>query len=199
MLMFAIPIVLGQGFPGQSKEAKAESARYAFNRATWGYLTTLDGSKMPKAEVASFSDGTAANSTGRLWFYMMDEAVEADDSYAAAITVSEASYNATCGFAGTVLDPEDPRCAKITIAGTMTKSSGDDVTTGKAALFSKHPQMKTWPAGHGFTVFELVPSDIWMSALLAQCPPCPQFSISPYTVGTQHKIHLGFGSPPCVS
>ena len=102
------------GFPSQSAEAKASSARYAFNRATWGYLTTLNqGSGLPVAEVASFSDGLANTSTGRLWFYMMAAPVDSNDGYPAAITVSEASYNATCGFAGTLLDPEDPRCAKV--------------------------------------------------------------------------------------
>ena len=102
------------GFPSQSPEAKASSARYAFNRATWGYLTTIQAS-LPVAEVASFSDGLANASTGRLWFYMMDAPVESSQGYPAAITVSEASYNATCGFDGTLLDPEDPRCAKVRV------------------------------------------------------------------------------------
>ena len=103
------------GFPSQSAEAKASSARYAFNRATWGYLTTIQASSLPVAEVASFSDGLANASTGRLWFYMMDAPVESSQGYPAAITVSEASYNATCGFDGTLLDPEDPRCAKVRV------------------------------------------------------------------------------------
>lgn len=150
------------GFPAQTPKEKAESARYAFHTATWGYLSTLGKQLLPTAEVASFSDGTPGNSTGRLWFYMMDRSVEEEDSYAAAITVSEASYNATCGFAGSKLDPEDPRCAKITIAGTMMKSTGDDIATGKSALFATHPQMKRWPAGHGFAVFELSITDVWM-------------------------------------
>ena len=153
-------------FPSQSAEAKASSARYAFNRAGWGYLTTLNKG-LPVAEVASFSDGVANASTGRLWFYMMDPPLEPNQGYAAAITVSEASYNATCGFAGTLVDPEDPRCAKITISGTMAKSEGDDIATGKAALFAKHPQMKSWPDGHGFVVHELKITDVSLSLTLA--------------------------------
>jgi hypothetical protein len=147
----------------QSPEAKAESARYAFHRARWGYLTTLDNKGLPVGEVASFSDGAQNASTGRLWFYLMEpSSVEAADGFAAAITVSEASYNATCGFAGSLIDPEDPRCAKITMAGTMKKSTGGDIATGQSALFAKHPQMKTWPAGHGFAVHELHLEDVWM-------------------------------------
>ena len=165
------------GFPFQTAEAKASSARYAFNRATWGYLTTIQAS-LPVAEVASFSDGLANASTGRLWFYMMDAPVESSQGYPAAITVSEASYNATCGFDGTLLDPEDPRCAKvrvrvrvrvavgvgfgvrireilnpnpnpnpnpnqITISGMMTKSEGDDVALGKAALLAERTLSRT--------------------------------------------------------
>jgi len=166
LLFYLLPAVQGfspglAAFPSQSAEAKASSARYAFNRAGWGYLTTLNKG-LPVAEVASFSDGVANASTGRLWFYMMDPPLEPNQGYAAAITVSEASYNATCGFAGTLVDPEDPRCAKITISGTMAKSEGDDIATGKAALFAKHPQMKSWPDGHGFVVHELKITDVWM-------------------------------------
>ena len=119
------------GFPSQSAEAKASSARYAFNRATWGYLTTIQASSLPVAEVASFSDGLANASTGRLWFYMMDAPVKSSQGYPAAITVSEASYNATCGFDGTLLDPEDPRCAKVRVRVRVR------VGVGSAAL--------TWP------------------------------------------------------
>ena len=161
MLALSGPLLLA-GFPFQTPEAKSESARFALHSAGWGYLTTLDKG-LPAAEVASFSDGSANNSTGRLWFYMMESPVESEDGFAAAVTVSEASYNATCGFAGTLLDPEDPRCAKITISGTMRKSTGGDLATGKSALFAKHPQMKSWPAGHGFAVHELHITEEWMS------------------------------------
>ena len=117
------------GFPSQSPEAKASSARYAFNRATWGYLTTIQAS-LPVAEVASFSDGLANASTGRLWFYMMDAPVESSQGYPAAITVSEASYNATCGFDGTLLDPEDPRCAKVRVRVRVGVGVGVRVRVG---------------------------------------------------------------------
>ena len=59
---------------------------------------------------------------------------------------------------------EDPRCAKLTLSGMAVPSKGTDIATGKAALFARHPQMKTWPADHGFGVFELRVTDVWMIA-----------------------------------
>eukprot|EP00966_Prymnesium_polylepis_P239384 5535950-Prymnesium_polylepis.1 len=85
-----------------------------------------------------------------------------EPSFDAALTVGEAAFAGTCGFAGSKIDPEDPRCAKITLSGKVTQATGADVATGKAALFARHPQMKNWPASHGFTVYALVLSDIWM-------------------------------------
>ena len=45
-------------------------------------------------------------------------------------------------------------CAKMTVQGTMTRASlapdfvgPDDVAIGKEALFARHPEMRTWPAG----------------------------------------------------
>jgi hypothetical protein len=142
--------------PHRTKEAVAENARWVVHAASWGYLTALDGSsKLPTASTLSFCDGEANYSSGRLFFYLMG------DGYAgrpASLTISEAALNTTCGNR----DPEDPRCAKITLTGTMRRSTGIDMSLGKAALFARHPQMQTWPKGHGFEVHELVLSSIWM-------------------------------------
>ena len=53
-------------------------------------------------------------------------------------------------------------CAKLTLSGTMQPATGADIAAGRAALFARHPQMKSWPASHGFTVYELVIADMWM-------------------------------------
>jgi hypothetical protein len=37
------------------------------------------------------------------------------------------------------------------------------LATGKSALFSRHPQMKNWPANHHFGVYGLVDlTDVWV-------------------------------------
>jgi hypothetical protein len=142
--------------PHRTKEEVAENARWVVHAATWGYLTALDGgSKLPMADTLSFCDGEANHSTGRLFFYLMGGG---SAGRPASLTISEAALNTTCGNR----DPEDPRCAKITLTGTMTRLAGKDMSLGKASLFARHPQMQTWPKGHGFEVHELVLSSIWM-------------------------------------
>ena len=156
MLQSLAVLCLAQFHP-QSKEAAAETARWTVHRAGWGFLTSLDEHGQPVAEVASFSDGAEAASSGRVFFYLMG-----NRPLPAALTISEASFDGTCGFAGSKVDPEDPRCAKITLSGQVKESSGDDIAIGKRALFARHPQMAHWPAGHGFAVCELRLEDIWM-------------------------------------
>ena len=142
----------------QTPKAAAETSRWVVHNVNWGYLSTIGDDKKPTAAVASFSDGAVNKSTGRIFLYLLGS----HDPYSASLTVGEAAFNGTCGFAGTQLDPEDPRCAKITLAGSVAQCSGADEATGKAALFARHPQMKTWPKDHGFAVYELHITDIWM-------------------------------------
>ena len=169
----------------------AEEARWLVHEADWGYLSAINrgpaagtpastaSTKMkPSGEVASFSDGATGASTGRLFFYVMtgDPKTEgassigaSDTSFLAALTFSEAimdpaDYSASQCGARKAVDPEDPRCAKITLTGMMQPSAGGDVDIGKAALFARHPQMKDWPTDHGFKVFEMNITDIWMIA-----------------------------------
>ena len=158
LVIACVALVNGQFHP-QSKAAAADTARWLIHEATWGYLSTLQDGK-PFAEVVSFSDGAKHSSTGRIFFYLMESGDPSDTP--AALTVGEASFNGTCGFAGTEVDPEDPRCAKLTLTGKLRKSSGDDVALGKKALFARHPQMAHWPTSHGFAVCELTLGDIWM-------------------------------------
>jgi hypothetical protein len=147
----------------------AEEARWIVHAANWGYMSTLDSKTAePTASVASFSDGLLNSSTGRLFFYLMTADPGRDGSnFSAALTLSEAvldpaDYTASqCGSRAGV-DPEDPRCAKITISGVVSPCTGDSIKIGQAALFDRHPQMKDWPKDHGFSVFEMIISDIWM-------------------------------------
>jgi len=154
-------LVASAQMPHRTPEDVAENARWVVHSASWGYVTELDGATgMPVAGAASFSDGEAENSTGRLFFYVMGSTSKQNDDAGrlASLTISEAGLNTTCGDR----DPEDPRCAKITLSGTMKKSSGIDIALGKTVLFARHPQMQTWPKGHNFEVNELVLSNIWM-------------------------------------
>jgi len=140
-------------FEPQRPQAAAETARWIVHNVDWGYLSTISDAKKPAAEVVSLSD-----SGGRIFFYLMSS----ESNFDAALTVGEAAFAGTCGFAGSKIDPEDPRCAKITVSGSLAKSAGKDIETGKVALFARHPQMQKWPEAHGFVVFEMHITDIWM-------------------------------------
>ena len=80
----------------------------------------------------------------------MNFRLDPTSSFLAALTFSEAvtdpaDYAASQCGARAGVDPEDPRCAKITLSGMMEESKGGDVDVGKEALFARHPQMRDWP------------------------------------------------------
>jgi hypothetical protein len=77
-----------------------------------------------------------------------------------SIALSE-MMTGTCQEAGR--DPEDPMCARLTLAGTFEKvTDKDEEALAKAYLFQRHPAMESWPAGHGFFVGKLDINDIWL-------------------------------------
>jgi len=147
----------------RSKQEIAENARWLLHETSWGYLTS-SSNKVPFTDTFSFSDGAAENSTGRIFFYVMGGFSDAfPEGMPAALTVSEAEIDSSrCNRKSPSLDPEDPRCAKLTLSGNLTKSSGADIAIGKAVLFARHPQMQHWPSSHHFEVHELILRDIWL-------------------------------------
>lgn len=147
-------------FPHQTAEAAAETARWIIANGRWGFLTTLSEGA-PVCTVLSYSDG-ATTPTGRLFFYMMHHDAPNSQSESASLTISQAALNATTGCDATQTDPEDPRCAKLTLTGTLAEATGEAAVLGKAALFARHPAMAHWPSSHGFAVFELAVEEIWM-------------------------------------
>ena len=97
-----------------------------------------------------------------------------DSGYTASLTLSQTPLSTACPHLdstqsvvfhsdhGNALDPEDPRCTKLTITGIMKATHGADFALGKAALFARHPGMAKWPAGHRYAVHELQISTIWL-------------------------------------
>jgi len=154
IIMFGASAVSAQ-MPHRTPEDVADNARWLVHSASWGYLTELDSAKLPMAGAVSISDGDVGDSTGRLFLYLMGSK---EDERLASLSISEAALNTSCGNR----DPEDPRCAKIALSGTLKRSSGNNISVGKSALFARHPQMQTWPKDHGFEVHELTLSSIWM-------------------------------------
>ena len=135
-------------------------ARWLVHSIEWGVVSTaslhLDGA--PFGNALSYSDGPPGRSTGRLIFYLTCMDATAQDLAAnsnATLTICEAQ--AAGGCPGRV-DPQDPTCGKLSITGTMQAVPEEGLEEAQALLFARHPAMRDWPAGHGFQVYELLPT-----------------------------------------
>ena len=133
----------------------------------------------PYSHVVSLSDGAVQASTGRLFFNMceMNPTVPAFlDHPFASYTISEANLpedkwgSRRCHG----MIAEDPTCQRITLSGKMVKVSGTaDEALAKESLFSRHPEMKWWPAGHDFAFYELQIEDIFYINFYGGAKPMP--------------------------
>jgi hypothetical protein len=178
----------GGGFTPATADQDASVARWVLQEAKWATLTTLTGSPLePDSDKSINIDDSsfhlfanilpfaADQGTGRLFLYLLGE----QHHHSATLTVSQASLNpslfaiAGCGVdASSVVDAQDPRCAKLSVSGGVHPCSAsnsvpvDCELVGLEALFQAHPTMKDWPIDHNFVVHELVPFDdgFWMLA-----------------------------------
>ena len=151
--------------PTKSTNANAEQARWMVSVGNWGAFSYPDSedATRPRSTVTSFADVN-----GRIFMYLMGEH---HANGGVTLTISEASFppttnfaKAACGAKGDA-DPEDPRCAKLSIEGRLAPCSNKLIcAAGKRALFIKHPEMKKWPIDHDFEVHEFSPQDLWMIA-----------------------------------
>lgn len=60
------------------------------------------------------------------------------------VTLSETNYCKKNNY-----DPQDPRCAKLSLSGTIDviQAGSEDEKFAKTALFTRHPAMAKWPSG----------------------------------------------------
>ncbi|XP_020574840.1 protein CREG1-like [Phalaenopsis equestris] len=138
-------------------------ARYLVARSTWGVLSTIsaDLGGAPFGTVVSFSDGEPKHGFGVPYFYLAElEPIGRDEinGTRAALTVSEASRG-TCGG-----DIQSPGCKRTTLTGKLTWISLEDpeVKFAQVALFTKHPEMESWPSDQNFKIYKLDLEDIFL-------------------------------------
>jgi hypothetical protein len=175
------------GFTSYSSEQNAGIARWVLREAKWGSLTTASGGLLDNSGhdannpddsqpiFASILPFASDEATGRLFFYLMKER----HFHSATFTVSQAGINSglfIVGGCGTsflsVVDAQDPRCAKLSVSGQIHPCLDQLVVgencraVGLEALFKAHPTMRDWPEDHQFTVHEFVPNadGFWMIA-----------------------------------
>lgn len=147
-------------------EETARVARYMAHQGDWGFLSTLSTLEqirgLPFGNIFSVSDGPADNSTGVPYFYVtpMDNTVTDLRSFPfASLTFSEAEGD-FCRKQ--VYDPEDPRCARLTLTGKMVEVGPEELDFAKEAMFSRHPVMKKWPPGHQWFFMKMVLQQVWL-------------------------------------
>jgi len=135
-----------------------ENARWLVQESSWGTMSWLEGGGVSNMVTS------LAEKDGRIFIY-----IPFGESFNGAMTFSEASVRtdlyegAKCGADGQ-LDPEDPRCAKLTASCRFSKCADEEACkVAKETLFALHPQMAEWPAD-SYTVQEGQINDLWMIA-----------------------------------
>ncbi|XP_026074635.1 protein CREG2-like [Carassius auratus] len=152
--------------PPPPHEQAARAARYLARYSDWGHLATVSTQEqikgLPFGNIFSVSDGPADNSTGVPYFYVtpMDDTVTDLRSFPfASLTFSEAEGDFCRKH---VYDPEDPRCARLTLTGKMVEVGPEELDFAKEAMFSRHPVMKKWPPEHDWFFMKLVLQQVWL-------------------------------------
>lgn len=55
-----------------------------------------------------------------------------------------------------ILDPEDPRCARVIFSGEMVEiTDSSELSFAMEALFERHPKMENWPTEHDWKTFKI--------------------------------------------
>ena len=148
---------------------KAGTARWLVHSADYVFQSTISVALggAPFGNVQSMSDGTVGandNSTGVPYFYVspLDTSmVDIAANPAVSLSVTEEMINASCTVKK--LDAEDPRCARVTLSGRMVEvTDAVEAAAARAALFSRHPVMASWPGDHAFAFWKVEISNIWL-------------------------------------
>lgn len=149
---------------------KAAFARWIAHNTIWGSMVTINSRNRqgaPFGNIASFSDGPKDNSVGVL--YMLHSGLDAsmidvasNDQIGFSISEMQTGY-----CQGKAIDPEDPRCARLSISGRLVEVDSDEIESAKHAIFDKHPFMKGWykdsdTKGHNFKFYKIQMEEIWL-------------------------------------
>eukprot|EP00475_Leptophrys_vorax_P034530 TRINITY_DN5588_c0_g1_i1.p1 TRINITY_DN5588_c0_g1~~TRINITY_DN5588_c0_g1_i1.p1 ORF type:complete len:297 (+),score=-10.22 TRINITY_DN5588_c0_g1_i1:29-892(+) len=148
---------------GDARAVFARRARRLVAGNTWGVLSTVSRHLRgaPFGNVVSFSDGPPGNCTGTPFLYLSPFDPSAAD-VAACPSASLAVSALPLGECADV-DPESPLCTKLTLTGQLVPvSDPGELAFGKDALFTRHPEMRTWPPDHHFMVLKLLVTDLFM-------------------------------------
>jgi len=165
-LLLTITLV-PRGVAAAASTQNGEEARWLVQSSKWATLSWIENEGQDLKSLVT----SIAEFDGRIFFYLMKEE-QGGTAFNAALTFSEAQvdtsqyFGAKCGPDG-VLDPQDPRCAKLTITGVISPCNTTTKQLALDTLFATHPQMAHWPEGHGFVPHEMKINEedgLWMLA-----------------------------------
>merc|ERR1712216_540489 len=150
---------------------KAATARWLVHKLNYAVLSTTSASldQAPFGNPQSFSDGAVDDSTGRPFFYVssMDASMQdvaADPKCSLTLSLQMLDDYCTKEWAplSGQIDPEDPRCTRLTLVGTMRNVTTQELPFAQAAMFDRHPETQSWPKSHDFHVVTMDIEDIWL-------------------------------------
>ncbi|KAM8819811.1 protein CREG2 [Eudromia elegans] len=146
----------------------AARARLLARHSTWGFVATqaaqgqIQG--MPYGNCLLISDGPINNSTGIPFFYVTPKDKTVADllkNPVASLTLPEVDGN-FCRK--NVIDPEDPRCTRLTLTGQMVTVPAEEVEFAKQAMFSRHPVIRKWPRNYEWFFLKMNIEHIWLQS-----------------------------------
>ncbi|NWS37505.1 CREG2 protein, partial [Probosciger aterrimus] len=147
---------------------RAGTARFLARHNTWGFVATRAAQAkiqgMPYGNCLLLSDGPVNNSTGIPFFYVTPKDNTVADllkNPVASLTLPEVDGN-FCRK--NVIDPEDPRCARLTLTGQMVTVPPEEVEFAKQAMFSRHPVVRKWPRSYEWFFMKMNIEHIWLQS-----------------------------------
>nr|XP_020754085.1 protein CREG2 [Odocoileus virginianus texanus] len=117
---------------------------------------------LPFGTCLPISDGPFNNSTGIPFFYVTPKDLLVADlmkNPMASLLLPE-SEGEFCRK--NIVDPEDPRCARLALTGQMVAVSPEEVEFAKQAMFSRHPVMRKWPRPYEWFFMKMKIEHIWL-------------------------------------
>ncbi|KAF7251175.1 Protein CREG1 [Varanus komodoensis] len=150
-------------------EDVARVARFVAHACDWGALATLSAQVPPMrgqpfANVFSVSDGPPGpRGSGVPYMYLTALEISVQDLQVnanASLTMSLAQtyYCKKKGY-----DPQSPLCAHVIFSGIVEKVQNvTEADFAKTALFSRHPEMATWPRDHNWFFAKFNITNIWV-------------------------------------
>ncbi|XP_036729230.1 protein CREG2 [Balaenoptera musculus] len=142
------------------------TARFLAHASAWGCLATVSAHEkipgLPFGNCLPVSDGPFNNSTGVPFFYVTPKDLLVADlmkNPTASLLLPE-SEGEFCRK--NIVDPEDPRCARLTLTGQMVAVPPEEVEFAKQAMLSRHPVMRKWPRQYEWFFMKMKIEHIWL-------------------------------------